>query len=402
MKSTKNKFGIRPFLTFGVYTLYLALLYISFDILVGLVLIDDDNCFKNHPLPPYGAVITAHQRKVFERLSVQNYQSYIVFDQHLGWTIGCNRTGKDGMYVSNSHGIRATREYSYEIPKGITRITVFGDSFAECVNVRNEQSWPFLLEKSSKHFEVLNFGVRAYGTDQAFLRYRRDGRKFQQHIVLIGFMLENIRRNVNRYRPTYEHNTGGLGVKPRFINTKEGLVLLPNPVSSTQELKRLITEGRLFEIVGPNDYWYEKFKIAFNQESFLFHSNILKTAWLGYEKYERNLKRIYNNVDGEPFIVTARILKKFYDEALHDGAEKALVLILPSENQIEYYLDHSNKYWQPLLNFFEQNQIPYIDVTDRLAAEHLKNSVIYGHYTPFGNEIVKSVIVDWFQAIQKL
>ncbi|MCZ6593914.1 MAG: SGNH/GDSL hydrolase family protein [Bacteroidetes bacterium] len=137
--------------------------------------------------------------------------------------------------------MRSLREYSFEIPQGITRIAVFGDSFTECVDVRNEEAWPYLIEKSCENYEVLNFGVRAYGTDQSLLRYRRDARIFNPKIVLIGFMIENIRRNVNRYRPFYEHNTGGLGVKPRFLTKGDSLVLLPNPITSSRKLQK--TDG---------------------------------------------------------------------------------------------------------------------------------------------------------------
>jgi len=40
--------------------------------------------------------------------------------------------------------------------------------------------------------EIINFGVAAYGTNQTYLRFRRDIIKYQPHIVLIGLILENI------------------------------------------------------------------------------------------------------------------------------------------------------------------------------------------------------------------
>jgi len=57
---------ISPKLT---YILYLAIVFVVFDFLIGLIVIEEGNLFMGYPLPPYGAVITTAQREVFERLS---------------------------------------------------------------------------------------------------------------------------------------------------------------------------------------------------------------------------------------------------------------------------------------------------------------------------------------------
>ena len=52
------------------------------------------------------------------------------------------------------------------------------------------------MESYGSHIEALNFGVGGFGLDQAYLRYLEDGIQYNSHIVLIGFMSENIYRNV--------------------------------------------------------------------------------------------------------------------------------------------------------------------------------------------------------------
>lgn len=384
---------------YGGYFLFIAVLFALFDVIVGAILIDEENTFRNYPLPPYGAVMTEAQQRGLEKLKSPDPNSYILYDQHLGWTVGPKRVSRDGQYISNSAGMRSAREYTLKIPDGVIRIAAFGDSYTECGDVGNKQAWPYLLEQSFDNLEVLNFGVRAYGTDQALLRYEKDGRPFNPHVVFIGFLLENIRRNVSRYRPAYEHNTGGLGVKPRFLITDDGLTLLPNPVSSRQHLLRLIVERKLLEAIGENDYWYQRYKFAFNQDNILFRLNFLKLSWLVYEKYQRNLKKFFGETDAEPFVLTSRLLETFYEEALNDGAKETLVIIFPAKSQIEFFIKNETKYWQPLLDFLEENRIQYLDMTKELAKEHVKNPIIYGHYTPKGNQIVSTALGEWFKEI---
>jgi hypothetical protein len=79
---------------------------------------------------------------------------------------------KDGLYVSNSAGIRSNREYNLIAPPGVTRIVAFGDSFTHGDEVPNQETWEYLLEQSRDEVEVMNFGVQGYGADQAYLRYK--------------------------------------------------------------------------------------------------------------------------------------------------------------------------------------------------------------------------------------
>jgi hypothetical protein len=45
------------------------------------------------------------------------------------------------------------------------------------------------MEKIDGNLQFLNFGTPGSGTDQAFLRWRRDGRHFKSDVVLLGIGL---------------------------------------------------------------------------------------------------------------------------------------------------------------------------------------------------------------------
>ena len=50
------------------------------------------------------------------------------------------------------------------------RISVYGDSFAFCRYVNNDETWECFLEKFINE-GVKNYGVGNYGLDQSFLKY---------------------------------------------------------------------------------------------------------------------------------------------------------------------------------------------------------------------------------------
>src|ERR1039458_517165 len=76
--------------------------------------------------------------------------------------------------------------------------SAYGDSFIWGEEVPLNDGW---IEELSRRLgcRIANYGVSGYGTDQAYLRFRRLGADGAP-VVLLGFVPEDIRRNVNQYR----------------------------------------------------------------------------------------------------------------------------------------------------------------------------------------------------------
>jgi hypothetical protein len=180
--------------------------------------------------------------------------SYIIINPVLGWAIKPN--GFNRILKANSQGIRANKEYQLSPADGSIRIAAFGDSFVHCDGVKNEDTWEEQLSSLKAHLEVINFGVGGYGLDQAFLRYKTEGRLYHPHIVLIGFMEENLNRLVNVFRPFY---VPGLPfTKPRFIVKNNQLILLTNPLKNLEDYNILLNNPKsLLSKVGENDYHFK-------------------------------------------------------------------------------------------------------------------------------------------------
>ena len=168
------------------------------------------------------------------------------------------KNGTKKLYRANSSGIRGDKEYTLVPPPGVRRILTFGDSYTHCDGVLNHETWQAIMESYDSNMEVINFGVGGYGTDQAYLRYLEEGRQYQSHIVLIGFMTENIKRNVNRYRPFYFPPTSMPLAKPRFIIKNGKLSLIPNPMQRLDDYRMLLLHTpEVLSEAGINDYYYQ-------------------------------------------------------------------------------------------------------------------------------------------------
>src|SRR5258708_4118046 len=128
--------------------------------------------------------------------------SYLIPDSELGWTVRpCGRT-PDGLYEANAEGARAPADRSYgeRSPPGRVRLVTVGDSFTHGDGVGMEDTWQRVLERRRADLDVVNLGVPGYGTDQAYLRWHRDGARLNPHFTLLGIWPENICRNLNVLR----------------------------------------------------------------------------------------------------------------------------------------------------------------------------------------------------------
>jgi hypothetical protein len=132
---------------------------------------------------------------------------YTEFDPLLGWRHkpGARARFPQGDYTINELGLRdAPRRH--EGAPGVFRVMVLGDSFAEGFSVAFEDSVSQVLERSLTRpdcpVEVLAAGTVGYSTDQAYLYYREEGRRFAPRIVLLLFyyndIVYNARESVGR------------------------------------------------------------------------------------------------------------------------------------------------------------------------------------------------------------
>jgi hypothetical protein len=317
-------------------------------------------------------------------------EAYVRFDQELGWvtTPGVTRRAEGVAYTTNRAGQRSDRDYPPDPPAGFRRLVAFGDSYTYCHEVNNSDCWAAQLERSWPHTEVLNHGVPGYGPDQAWLRFQRDGTAPRPCAVTIGFMVENVNRVVNRFRPFLVPDSDLIAAKPRFVLDGDRLTLLPNPVVDPEQVRdREWVEREL----GPGDAWYVPGALLPSPFDAFELFRVARTAIfrLRHGGEEARMMRAYRE-QNEAFELSARILAEFARDARARGIAPVVLVFIPA-NRIEAELRGEPRMHAPLLARLEREGVPVIDLSDRLVAEARRGgiaSVVKYHYTPIGNAAV--------------
>lgn len=123
---------------------------------------------------------------------------YAIRNCYLGWChlpgVSFVHGGETEEFVThvqyNTHGLR-DYEYTIEKPANIHRVLIFGDSFAEGLEVEMEDIHAKRLERmldgclSDHRVQVINFGVSAYDTAQEWWYFRTEGVRYQPDLVVV-------------------------------------------------------------------------------------------------------------------------------------------------------------------------------------------------------------------------
>lgn len=236
----------------------------------------------------------------------------------------------------NSQGLR-DHEYPYDKPPATRRILLLGDSFAEAVQVPLADTFAKLLEKrlnagderGNPPVEVLNGGISGYGTDNALLFFRHEGRKYQPDVVLLAFFVGNDIRN-NWYR--LENLDSGGSRKPYFTRNADGLTINAYPFEEHRSLR-----SRLKIFLNRNIYLYSllrQMRDRLRSRAFVGEKTAGGVA-LDTQVFATDYLPEWN----EAFAVTEGLLLKLDNEARESGAE-LLVVLIPAQFQVH------ESYWQ--------------------------------------------------------
>ncbi len=355
------------------------------------------NKYRNLPYEPVDVISARHSNII--NSYIEQKTDFWSFSPTLGWSI--KKNGSSPLYQANSAGLRSSREYAATPPPGVLRVSTFGNSFTFCADVKNDHTWQAMMERYFPNVEVLNFGV--YGLDQAFLRYLEEGQQYQSHIVLIGFMPENIFRNVNTYRPFYFSDTGTPLAKPRFVLNQGKLSLIPNPMKSVQDYKNLLLHPQeVLPELGIHDYYYSRRyksnKFDWSPTARLATIMIEEGKTKAAEEDGIITAQFRYNEKSEAFNVTKKIFDEFYQASLRNNSIP-IILIHPTEPDFGNHQRQNIKRYEPLLAYFESAGYQYIDLMGALeqakSAGYRSEELFMPHYSPFANIFIAKFILNY-------
>ena len=313
------------------------------------------------------------------------------FSQRYGWLNYAGEKNVDGRLIHiGAQGARGEREVSPQPKPGRTRVVCWGESFTFGSEVGDDETWPAQLElQSGGAFEVVNLGVSAWGTDQALLRFRDTREAMNPDVALMGFLVENIARNVNRLRNLYDPSTLEPLVKPRFLLEGESLRLIEVPYTSRLEMVEAALSGVIVEEAAIHDYyapqqpWPEWSQLA---RLFVSRRSERKRVW----------PKMWGDPAGEPFRVSVALLEAFSEETRAGGANFAGVVVFPTQTD----LAGGGVYWDTLHRALQERGIPYLDLFETLRDLQKVRKVrcyVTNHLTPEANAVCAQKIGDWVE-----
>lgn len=341
--------------------------------------------------------LTENQKKIVKRI-IKDESSYFKYSPSLGWTIKGN--GETDLYKSNSSGLRAYKEYNLKPSPDRLRIATFGDSFTHGDEIGNSDTWQSKLEHLDNKLEVMNFGVPGYGLDQAYLRYLEDGVQYQPDIVFIGYMTDDIYRNVNTFRLYKSRNTEFPFTKPRFIIENDNLTIISNPISTLEDYNHLLNGSRkIMDEIGANDYYYGH---HYKSNTFDFSPTFRLIVLVMQHIFEdrSNDSDTFFDESSEAFEVTARIFDSFHADVINVGSVPVIV-VFPSYEDIERYQKNKTLKYMRLRSYLDSRGYETVDLIEAfkgVGVEYELNDLFVpslGHYTPYANEIVANYLYDY-------
>jgi GDSL-like lipase/acylhydrolase family protein len=111
-------------------------------------------------------------------------------------------TSVDGtwLFVTNDHGLRDSRNFTYDKPAGTFRVLSLGDSHTQGYEVRQDATFSAVLERylrgHSVNAQVLNAGVSGYSTAEELAYLVYEGYKYRPDVVVVGFYANDFDDNL--------------------------------------------------------------------------------------------------------------------------------------------------------------------------------------------------------------
>ncbi|MGE0095002.1 MAG: hypothetical protein AB7M05_02590 [Alphaproteobacteria bacterium] len=286
----------------------------------------------------------------------QSFDAYISRrDPMLGWAPQMGMPGID------AEGARAIPTDMRSDP---ICVSLFGDSFTWALTVGDGETWGVLLAQRLG-CGVANFGVIGYGSDQAYLRYLE--RPKTGGIVFLNHFSKSILNNVSQFRNLI-YPGPELALKPRFVESGDGPVLIPVPKIPADGLNAFLTDPSTvltheYFLPGTADGLTEaKFPYLWSVLHAVVRSRQFEAVLTGLPTYAALYAPDHPS---HALAVTERIFDEFAAAARANG-QIPVVTIIPTCRELRHAQETGVWTYAPLAAHARDEAYPVLDVGPEL------------------------------------
>jgi hypothetical protein len=274
-------------------------------------------------------------------------------------------------------------------------VSTYGDSFTQGTDVPDTGTFPHFLAVRA-NCPVANFGVGAYGSDQAFMLFRSQRELDRAPVVVLAHVSENILRNVNQYRNLL-YPGSELGFKPRFQLAGGELVYLPPPIRDAGDYR--VLEARPEALLRDEaflDRPRRSFPFSLSLARFMLEDYHVRSAISGIPRHAPFYQASH---PAGGLQLTTRILTTFAEEARRDGRTPVVVLI-PSGLDFSYHGRWGAWPDAPLYEALVREGVQAVHIAPEMLAR--LNGVdpcrlfsdCHGHFNEQGNRMIADIVAD--------
>lgn len=357
-----------------------------------------------------------------------NEMSWAQFDPLVGYILG-NYMPRDGMDESSTFStVEADgARTSFMYPGKPCRINTYGDSFTQCHQVSDGETWQEYLAGHLGE-PVRNFGMGGFGFYQAYRRMLREEKteNSAEYLLLYIWGDDHVRSLLRcRYMYTASWN--------RLQDTKEGKGrMFHGNFWSNVEMNlangeieehgsRISKAENLYHMTDP-DWMVENLKddlalqMGLYAEGQIDAVDVAKLKQLS-EHLNRPLdleesplprETVASLLDAYSFAATKTILKKAKTTYANEHDKKLMVILFDPYRVMRTLLQGGTRYDQEIVDFLEENEFNVFDMnlvhcedykSFNLSVDDYCKRYFIGHYSPAGNHFfayaLKDRMVDW-------
>ena len=336
------------------------------------------------------------------------------YHSEFGWLLpnACFRDGIDdsvSVYTyADNQGERLMSNYK----DGPCRINTYGDSFTQCHQVSDHETWQEIL---AAHLQepVRNYGIGGWSVYQAYLRMLKEEKRHPAGYIIFNIYEDDHKRNLDAWRNirVHKHPQHIEAPLPYLkVNISENRVIpCKNPCP---------TEGSLYDLCDL-DKAYQLFKDDFVLNIMIAHQNaeekntsnpyqtlsdLIKTHGITTEIDEsRTISEEAERIHLTAAFFSSQYLMDKIIEFAGKENKKMLFVLSYSGNSVAGYIEKGVRFDRSFIDYLEKKNLTYIDLLKVHAADYKKyksdletyiSQYFIGHYNPLGNHFCSFSLKD--------